>query len=114
MRDFARAPPIDANKQEQPNHVHEMPIPSGRFKAEMAFRCEMPLDRADQADKQEGGADNHMEAMEAGGQEEGRRINATAREWERRHAVFPSLQTGEDQAQQHGDGQAIDLSLIHI
>ena len=91
-----------------------MPIPGRRFEAEMTFRREMPLHGADQADKQEGRAINHMEAMEAGRQEEGRGINATAIKLERRHAILPRLQGGEDHAEQHCDGQAPDEPLAVI
>jgi hypothetical protein len=43
-------PPVDGGEQEQPNHVNEVPIPSSRFKADVAFRCPMILKRAEIAD----------------------------------------------------------------
>src|SRR5256886_11571543 len=68
----AVAPDIDADEQEQPHHVDEMPVPGGEFEAEMLGRREMPEIGADQAHGQEHGADQHMEAVEAGRHEEGR------------------------------------------
>src|SRR5688500_6436639 len=72
----AHAPPVDADEQEQPDDVDEMPIPGGRFQAEMMVRLEVALRRAPQAHRQEDRADDHMEAVEAGGHEEGRGIDS--------------------------------------
>src|SRR6476659_2887134 len=49
----AVAPDIDADEQEQPHHVDEMPIPGSELEAEMLGRGEMPGIGADQADDQE-------------------------------------------------------------
>src|ERR1700738_3939522 len=68
----AGAPDIDADEQEQPHHVDEMPVPGGEFEAEMLGRREVSGIGAEQADQQEDGADQHMEAVEAGRHEEGR------------------------------------------
>src|SRR5260370_15517730 len=62
----AVTPDIDTDEQEQPDHVDEMPVPGGEFEAEMLGRAEMPGIGADQADDQEDGADQHIEALEAG------------------------------------------------
>src|SRR5690349_1162033 len=59
FRDRACAPDIDAGEEEQPHHVDEVPIPSGRFEAEVPGRDEMTLDRTEQADGEEGRADDH-------------------------------------------------------
>src|ERR1700682_3146038 len=67
----AVAPDIDADEQEQPHHVDEMPVPGGEFEAEMLGRAEMPGIGAEQANQQEDGADQHMETVEAGRHEEG-------------------------------------------
>src|SRR6202790_498521 len=67
----AVAPDIDADEQEQPDDVDEMPIPGGEFEAEMLGWREVPGIGPDQADGQEDGADQHMEAVEAGRHEEG-------------------------------------------
>src|SRR6476660_6782784 len=53
----AVAPDIDADKQEQPDHVHEVPVPGGEFEAEMLGRRKMPGIGSEQADQQEDGAD---------------------------------------------------------
>src|SRR5205085_7498182 len=89
----AAAPDIDADEQEQPDHVNEMPVPGGEFEAEMLGRREMAGHGAEQADSQEDGADQHMEAVEAGRHEEGRAVNIAA-ERERRMAVFIRLHAG--------------------
>src|SRR6266852_8855852 len=38
----AVAPDIDADEQEQPDHVDEMPVPGGEFEAEMLRRRKVP------------------------------------------------------------------------
>ena len=38
-------PDIDADEQEQPDDVDEMPVPGGRLEAEMLLRREVALDR---------------------------------------------------------------------
>src|SRR6185312_11452397 len=82
--DVAGAVPVDAHEQEQPHHVDEMPVPRGGLEPEMPCRREVIGPRAEPADDQETGADDDMEAMEAGRQEEHRRIHAAAIELERR------------------------------
>ena len=37
----AGTPHVDAGEQEYPNHVHEVPVPSGEFEAEMLRRREV-------------------------------------------------------------------------
>src|SRR5687768_6278608 len=69
------APDVDADEQEQPDDVDEVPVPSGRLEAEMLLRLEMALIGADQADDQEDRADDHMGAVEAGRHEEGRGVD---------------------------------------
>src|ERR1700716_4661922 len=90
----AVTPDIDADEQEQPDHVDEMPVPGGEFEAEMLGRAEMPGIGADQADDQEDGADQHMEAVEAGRHEEGRAVDI-AGDAEGSMAVFIGLHAGE-------------------
>src|SRR5262245_48322397 len=57
----ASAPDIDADEQEQPDHVDEVPVPGREFEAEMLGRGEVAAIGADQADNQEDGPDQHME-----------------------------------------------------
>jgi hypothetical protein len=47
----AIAPDIDRDEQEQPDHVHEVPVPGGEFEAEMLFRREVTGIDAEQADQ---------------------------------------------------------------
>src|SRR3954468_16108651 len=90
----AMSPDVDAGEQEQPDHVDEVPVPGGEFEAEMLVRLEVPGIGPDQADQQEDGADQHVEAVKAGGHEEGSTIDV-AGEGERGVAVFIGLHTGE-------------------
>src|ERR1700737_667435 len=68
-------PDIDADEQEQPDHVDEVPVPGGELEAEMLLRREVAGIGASQAHDQEDGADQHMEAVEAGRHEEGRAVD---------------------------------------
>src|SRR5205807_5050710 len=93
----ASAPNIDANEQEQPHHVDEVPVPGGKFEAEMLLRREVPEIGAQQADHQEDRADDHMRAMESGRHEESRAVNVTF-ETERRVHVLVCLHASEREA----------------
>src|SRR5579863_2314558 len=94
----AGAPPVDAGEQEQPDHIDEVPVPGSRLEPEMPFRRELPGSRSEPAHDQEDGPDHHVEAMKAGGQEEGGRIDATADELEWRVGVLDRLAQGEGKA----------------
>src|SRR5579872_2940976 len=91
------APPVDADEQEQPDHVDEMPVPGRRLEAEMMRRREMALDGAAEVHGEEGRADDHVKAVKAGRHEEGRRIDAVF-EGEGGVAVLVGLQRGEAEA----------------
>src|SRR5882672_9863443 len=101
----AVAPDIDADEQEQPHHVDEMPVPGGELEAEMLRRREMAEIRADQAHDQEGRADDHMGAVEAGRHEERGAIDVAA-EMECSVAVFVGLYAGEREAEHDGQDQS--------
>ena len=94
-RDRAGAAPVDADEQEQPDHVDEVPVPGGRLEAEMPLRRELIGAGAEPADDQEAGADDDVEAVEAGRQEEDRGIDAAADERERRVGILDRLAQGE-------------------
>src|SRR6516225_4717752 len=51
-------PDVNADEQEQPHHVDEMPVPGGELEAEMLLGREMPGERASQAYDQEYGPDD--------------------------------------------------------
>src|SRR3954470_8018576 len=89
----AVAPDVDADEQEQPDYVDEMPVPGGELEAEMLGRREMTGIGADQADDQEDSADQNMEAVKAGRHEKGRAVDI-AGERERGVAVFERLHAG--------------------
>src|SRR5437764_1892378 len=101
----AGAPYIDADEQEQPDHIDEMPVPGGKLETEMLLRRELPGIGAQQADRQEDCANDHVEAVEAGGHEEGRAIDV-ARVMESRVAVLIGLDAGKGRAEQDGEDQA--------
>ncbi len=65
------APPVDTDKQEQPHHINEMPVPGGRFKAEMLCWREVTTVHAHQADCQEDCSNQNMEPVKAGRHIEG-------------------------------------------
>ena len=71
-----------------------MPVPGGEFEAEMLGRREVPGIGAEQADQQEHGADQHVEAVEAGRHEEGGAVHV-AGEAERGVGIFIGLHAGE-------------------
>src|SRR5436853_3785865 len=87
------APDVDRGEQEQPDDVDEMPVPGGRLEPEMLPRREVALVGADQAYGEEDGADDHVEAVEAGRHEEGRAVDI-AFEGEWRVGIFPRLDAG--------------------
>src|SRR5580700_12298341 len=92
----AAAPDVDAGEQEQPHHVDEMPVPGAELEAEMLRRGELSGHGAEQADDQEGRADDDMRAMEAGRHEERGTVHV-ARKMERGVGIFPALHAGEGQ-----------------
>src|ERR1700760_1274198 len=73
--DRTLAPHIDADEKEQPHNVDEVPVPGRRLEAEMAGRGELTGDGAEQANRQEDRADDHMQAVEARRHEEGRAVD---------------------------------------
>src|SRR3989304_8691946 len=97
----AGSPHIDAGEQEQPHHVDEVPVPGGSLEAEMLLRREVAAHRPDQAYRQEDGADNDVEAMEARGHEEGRAVDVVG-EAEAGMHVLIGLGGGEQDAQYDG------------
>ena len=112
-----RGPDIDAGEEEQPDHVDEMPVPGGGFEAEMLLWREMAGERAEQADDQEDGSDDDMEAVEAGRHEEGRAIDVAAivaAEGEGGMGIFIGLDGGEQRAERDGADEAPFQALAVI
>lgn len=64
--DRTLAPPVDADEEEQPDDIDEMPIPGRRLEAEMMIRLKMTLIGSDEANDQEDRADDDMETVKAG------------------------------------------------
>ena len=69
-------PNVNAGEQEQPDDIDKVPVPGCSFETEMVIILKVAANRPYQADEQEDRTDDHMETVEAGGHEEGRRINA--------------------------------------
>src|SRR5713101_595718 len=93
-----RLQPIHDNVKTQPDHVHKVPIPGGAFEREMVVRSEVPLQHTEQYHRQHDCTDGHMEAMEAGQQEESRAVNTGSQlqvEVMIRFHVFIRLKTHE-------------------
>src|SRR5215204_2145464 len=101
----AGAPDIDAGEQEQPHHIDEVPVPGGEFEAEMLRRREMAEIGTDQADDQERGADDDMEAMEPGRHEKGGAVDIAAK-MEGRVAVLVSLHRSKGEPERDGANEA--------
>src|SRR6267143_2164057 len=63
-------PPIDADKEKEPDHIDEMPVPRGCLETEMVVGFEVSPPCAVEADDQKSRADDDVEPMEAGRHEE--------------------------------------------
>src|SRR5688572_9594947 len=96
-RDAPAAPHIDGSKEEQPDHVDEVPVPGGEFEAEVMLDRQVADISADETDGEEDGAHEDMETMEAGRHEEGRPVDV-AGEGEAGARVFQYLHAGEQGA----------------
>src|SRR4051812_36799906 len=72
--DGAGAIPVNADKQKEPDHVDEMPVPRGGFEAEMPLRGELVGAGAEPADDQEQCPNDDMEAVKTGREEEHRGV----------------------------------------
>src|SRR5262249_54540410 len=101
----ACTPDIYAGEQEQPDDVDKVPVPGGKFEAEMLFRSEVAGHRAQQTDDQEDRADDDMGSMETRGHEESGTVDISA-EMECRVRVLVSLYAGEGEPQQDREDQA--------
>src|ERR1044071_710756 len=96
---YARAPDVYAGEQEQPDHVDEMPIPGGKFEAEVLLWSEMPRHGAEQTNDQEDRTDDDVGPVKSGCHEESGAVDVAA-EMEGRVRVFESLHAGKGQPQQ--------------
>ena len=65
------APDIDGDKEEEPDNVNEVPVPSSRFKPEMMILVEVIFLATQPADREEERPDKDVEAMEPCGHIEG-------------------------------------------
>src|SRR3954464_272857 len=107
VRRAPAAPDVDADEQEQPHAVDEMPVPGCRLEAEMLLRPEVALIGANEADDQEDRADDDVRAVEARRHEEGRGVDILG-EVEGSVGIFIGLDAGEQHAEQDRAPQALD------
>ena len=107
MRDTlaGRTPHINARKQEDPDHVDEMPVPRGKFETEMLSGSEVSKIGTDQADDQERRSYYDVGTVESGGHKEGGTVDVAA-EIERCVAIFVGLDAGKGQAKRDRQDQA--------
>src|SRR3546814_3700040 len=92
------------------DHVDEVPVPGRRLEAEVVIRLEVAGAGPEEADDEEDGADDHMEAVEAGRHVEGRGVDAVG-ETEGGVAVLVGLDGGEQQTEQHRQPEALHEPL---
>ncbi len=67
---------VNHEEQQQPDVIHEVPIPGCCFKSEMALSREMAGERAEQHDREHDGADRHVQAVKSRHHEKRRAIDA--------------------------------------
>src|SRR3546814_5292917 len=88
-----------------------MPVPGGRLEAEVVVRLEMAGIGPEQADDEEDGADEHVEAVEAGRHVEGRGVDAVG-EAEGCVAVLVGLDAGEHRRSEEHTSELQSLMRI--
>ena len=108
-----RSPKIDRHEEEHPHHVNEVPVPSGKFEAQMLLWREVAIVDAQQANGEEDRADNDVEAMEARRHEEGRAVNITSKA-EGGVGVFVSLNAGEADGENNGQPERLLYAVAII
>lgn len=104
-------PPVNGDKQEQPDHIHKVPVPCGGLKPEVAGGCEMTFACAQPANKKKDAADKHVEAMEAGRHVEGGWEDAIF-EPEGCMMVFIHLKAQEDKTKRGRNAKAQNRILV--
>ena len=57
---------VDEGKQEQPDHINEVPIPSRKLEPEVLLGCQITRVHTQQTDRQEDRSDYDVRTMEAG------------------------------------------------
>ena len=67
--------PIDEDKETYPHDVHEVPVPSDRFKGEVVIRFEVPAYRSREDGREHDGAHRDVETVESGKHEKRGAIN---------------------------------------
>ena len=107
-RRLPRLQPVDEDKQSEPHHVDEVPVPGHRLEREMPARGEMALHHPEPDDGEHDGADRDMQAVEPGQHEERRAVDAGAElqaELGVGLVVLGRLQRDEREAQEEGRRQ---------
>ncbi len=104
IRSGLLSPNVDGGEQEQPDHIHKVPIPSRGFKADMLFGSEMALVDTDQAHAQKDRSDQYVKAVEPRRHEEGRTIDVACKP-KGSVAVFIGLEDRKDSPEHDRDRQ---------
>src|SRR5229473_2441708 len=98
-------PYIYAGEQEEPHDVNEVPVPGGKFKAQMLLGRELPGQGTNEAHDQKNRPDDDVGAVESCRHEEGSAVDM-AGIVERRVHVFVSLNAGEREAERDRKNEA--------
>ena len=67
---------VHEDKEPEPDHVHEMPVPGDRLETEVIFRFEMALHCTNRDHREHDGAEGDVHAVETGQHEKGRAVDA--------------------------------------
>jgi len=62
---------VNESEQKEPNHINEVPVPRGRFEAEMLLRRKPAAHQTRPTYEQEDRSDEDMQTVKTRGQEEG-------------------------------------------
>ena len=107
---------IDEDKQSQPDHINEVPIPAGRLEPEVIVAGKMPFLDAKEHHDQNDRTQDHVGTMKPGEHEEGATVNTGLQGQVQVLVgvdVLLGLQAQEDQCQ-HNGGAKPDFYLFVI
>ena len=115
----ACSPPIDADEQEQPDDINEMPIPGCCLETKMMILFEVIFIRPIKTDDQEYCSDNDMETMEAGRHIENSRIDPAFSchpffecKGEGSMGIFITLYTRKHEAKEYRQAETLQYMIL--
>lgn len=100
--------PVNEQVKTQPDHVNKVPVPGSAFETEVMVGGEVTFDDAEEYDGQHGGAQNHVEAVEASQHVEQRAVGTRVKAQVQVVVgvdVFVGLASDEHKTQNHGRSQ---------